>query len=472
MAVALAVFLSVSFLTGCGSRVSVAESASAVEKTSETEEAILEPVSESEVAADITAEVTTDTTESKPELTFGDERTEEYLPLLEGKRVALFSNRTGIVGNRILNRKDGQEDDLLHFGVNPDGSQVQYGEHILDLLLENDVNVTAVFSPEHGFRGTEDAGASVSDSVDEKTGVPILSLYAGDSRYPSDEDMSGFDTLVVDLQDVGLRYYTYHILLYYLMDACAAHEKEILILDRPNPNGFYVDGPILQDAFRSGVGQLPLPVVYGMTWGELAQMINGEGWLSAGRNAADVTVIECLGYSHEDRVPLVTAPSPNLKNMRAVYLYASTCFFENTLVSVGRGTEDPFTVYGSPYLDGVDGYDYYFTPQSMSGAEDPPFRGERCAGRNLGAISAQHIWEEQIDLSYLIDAYRSFEQLGKQDSFFGKPDGNGVYWVDKLFGTDSVREMIMEGRSAQEIKASWQPEIEAFKQQRRPYLLY
>ena len=432
-----------------------------------------------------------DSADSKRRLTFGDERTEEYLPLLEGKRVALFTNQTGIVGNRIGRYADegqgketlypGIEDfenemlqgkDLVHFGVNPDGSHVQYGEHILDLLVEKNVDVTAVFSPEHGFRGTADAGASVSDSVDEKTGVPILSLYSGDSHYPSDEDMSRFDTLVVDMQDVGLRYYTYHISLYYLMDACARKGKEILILDRPNPNGFYVDGPVLQKGFKSGVGQLPLPVVYGMTWGELARMINGEGWLTAGKDAANITVIECLGYTHQDKVPLVVAPSPNLKNMRAVYLYASTCFFENTVVSVGRGTEDPFTVFGSPYLKDAAGFDYSFTPQSMSGAENPPFLGQTCLGRDLRQISLEQIWDRQIDLTYLIDAYQAYEKTGRGDSFFGEPDEKGIYWLDKLCGTDSVRKMIAEGISADRIKASWQPEIEAFKEQRRPYLLY
>ena len=234
------------------------------------------------------------------EVILGDEQFGEYLPLLEGKRVALFTNHTGIVGdkNSGLGAIDSADPTLIPFGTNAAGEEITYGEHILDALLERDVDVTAVFSPEHGFRGTEDAGADVENSVDEKTGVPILSLYSDNSHYPSQADMDRFDTLVVDIQDVGLRYYTYYISMFYLMDACAANGKEVIILDRPNPNGFYVDGPILKDEYKSGVGMLPIPVVHGMTLGELAQMINTEGWLEAGVNACDLHVIPCRNYNH------------------------------------------------------------------------------------------------------------------------------------------------------------------------------
>lgn len=333
--------------------------------------------------------------------------------------------------------------------------------------------MTAIFSPEHGFRGTEDAGATVDDSVDEKTGVPILSLYGGsDTHSPSKESMAQFDVLVVDMQDVGLRYYTYYISMYYLMDACASEGKGVIILDRPNPNGFYVDGPILQEAFKSNVGQLPIPIVYGMTWGELARMINGEGWLTAGKDACDLTVIPCQNYTHQTKTSIIRNPSPNIKDMRAVYLYASTCFFENTAVSVGRGTEFPFEAYGSPYLAGMEGYDFTFTPVSMSGATQPPFMNEACYGVDLRSKPMAEIWQQGIYLDYLVEAYRAVHESAPDVAFWGTPDNQGRYWIDKLIGTDEVRKQIEAGVSAEEIKAGWQDEIEAFKQQRRPYLLY
>ena len=407
----------------------------------------------------------------------GDERFDEYLPLLSGKRVALFSNHTGIVGDKTsgIGELSGDEDaSLIHFGVDADGEEIAYGEHILDALIAHGVNVTAIFSPEHGFRGTEDAGASVDDSVDEKTGVPILSLYADDNtRAPSAESMAQFDTLVVDMQDVGLRYYTYYLSMYYLMDACAAEGKEFIILDRPNPNGFYVDGPILREEYKSGVGALPIPVVYGMTWGELAQMINGEGWLSGGKDACDkLTVIPCINYTHRTKTSLIRNPSPNIKDMRAVYLYASTCFFENTAVSVGRGTEFPFEAYGSPYLEGVPGFRFSFTPVSMSGATEPPFMDETCFGIDLREVPLSEIWENGINLDYLVEAYQAIHENAPEVSFWGTPDKEGRYWIDKLAGTDEVRLQIEAGMSAREIKDGWQDEIRSFMEQRRPYLLY
>ena len=404
----------------------------------------------------------------------GDAQFEAYIPLLTGKRVALFSNHSGIVGDRTsaLGETAGVDSSLIPFGRDAAGNEIDYGEHVLDAMLERGVDVTAIFSPEHGFRGTGSAGEAVSDSVDPATGVPILSLYAEGSHYPSAESMDTFDILVIDMQDVGLRYYTYYISMYYLMDACAAAGKPVVLLDRPNPNGFYVDGPILKEAFKSGVGRLPLPIVHGLTLGELARMINGEGWLEAGKDACNLTVIPCLNYTHRDRVPLVRAPSPNLKDMRAVYLYASTCFFENTAVSVGRGTDHPFEVYGSPYLADDEAFDYSFTPMSMPGAKDPPFEGSVCHGRQLMEVPLKDIWEAGIDLDYLVDAYHAVHEAHPEVDFFGKPDKSGQYWLDKLCGTDEVRTMIVAGETAESIKASWQADIEAFKAQRRPYLLY
>ncbi|MBR4759317.1 MAG: DUF1343 domain-containing protein [Lachnospiraceae bacterium] len=426
---------------------------------------------------------------SREPLVYGDERFDDYLPILEGKRVAIYSNQTGVVGGGAsAGNSETTGDDSQDHADSSDAADdsltplptVSEGEHILDALLEKGVDVTAVFTPEHGFRGEADAGQSVGSGVDEKTGVPILSLYGSGSVGPSGSDLDKFDVLVIDIEDVGVRYYTYHITMFHLMNACAKAGKKIVLLDRPNPNGFYVDGPILENAFASGVGRLPLPVVYGMTLGELAQMINGEGWLSAGQGAADLTVISCLNYTHRDKVALSVRPSPNLKDMRAVYLYPSTCYFENTAVSVGRGTENPFEIYGSPYLKGAAstdgdqslGNDYEFTPKSMSGAKNPQFEGQTCYGKDLREIPLERIWQEQIDLRYVMDAYKAVKESHPDVSFFGKKDGNGTYWIDKLFGTDRVRKMIEEGKTAEEIKNSWQSEIEAFKVQRKPYLLY
>ena len=255
------------------------------------------------------------------------------------------------------------------------------------------------------------------------------------------------------------------------MDACASAGKEVLILDRPNPNGFYVDGPILKDGYHSSVGQLPIPIVYGMTWGELARMINGEGWLKAGKDACRLTVIPCRNYSHDRKTNLIRKPSPNIKDMRAVYLYASTCFFENTFVSVGRGTEMPFEIYGSPYLN-AEAYPDAFTPQSMEGAAYPPFEGETCNGRSLRDIPLEEIWENGINLDYLIDAYRDFTKEHPDMDFFDNKKAGNYYWIDLLSGSDALRTQIVAGKSAEEIKATWQDDINAFLEQRASYLLY
>ena len=411
---------------------------------------------------------------SPSDVVLGDAQFDAYIPLLEGKRVALFSNHSGIVGDRTSGQGDtaGIDTSLIPFGKDVAGNDIGYGEHVLDAMLARGVNVTAIFSPEHGFRGTASAGEAVSDSVDPATGVPILSLYAEDSHYPSAESMDAFDALVIDMQDVGLRYYTYYISMYYLMDACAAAGKPVVLLDRPNPNGFYVDGPILKEAFMSGVGRLPVPSVHGLPLGELARMINGEGWPAAGTGPCDLTVIPCQNYTHRDRVPLVRAPSPNLKDMRAVYLYASTCFFENTAVSVGRGTDHPFEIYGSPYLEGNEAFGYSFTPESMPGANEPPFEGVTCYGKQLMEVPLEDIWDAGINLDYLVGAYNAVHEAHPEVDFFGAPDKSGRYWLDKLCGTDEVRTMIVAGESAEAIKASWQGDIEAFREQRKPYLLY
>lgn len=417
----------------------------------------------------------------------GDERFEEYQPLLQGKRVAVFSNQTGIVGDKVTGskladalaeyggcfpRKRVDEISLIPFTEpSVSGGKIEYGQHIVDALIEKGVDVKAIFSPEHGFRGNADAGEHVSSSVDEKTGVEILSLYEKGSRIPSKEKTDKFDVLVIDIQDVGLRYYTYYITMHHLMEACARDGKQVVILDRPNPNGFYVDGPVLDMKFKSGVGWLPITTVHGMTLGELALMINGEKWLENG--TCDLTVIPCLNYTHSTRYSLILPPSPNIKDMRAVYLYSSTCYFEGTVVSLGRGTQFPFETYGHPAMTG---YSFSFVPRSIPGAKSPQFMDEECHGVDLRRKPLRDIWAEKINLEYVIDAYRN---LNMGDKFFGKNN-----FFELLAGVDWFRSMIEEGLPstvtassvtsslAAEISARWAPDVENFKSRRAPYLLY
>lgn len=418
----------------------------------------------------------------------GDERFEEYQPLLQGKRVAVFSNQTGIVGDKVTGSKladalaeyggcfpalsvsepveaTDQESKFEEISLIPftepsvPGGKIEYGQHIVDALIEKGVDVKAIFSPEHGFRGNADAGEHVSSSVDEKTGVEILSLYEKGSRIPSKEKTDKFDVLVIDIQDVGLRYYTYYITMHHLMEACARDGKQVVILDRPNPNGFYVDGPVLDMKFKSGVGWLPITTVHGMTLGELALMINGEKWLENG--TCDLTVIPCLNYTHSTRYSLILPPSPNIKDMRAVYLYSSTCYFEGTVVSLGRGTQFPFETYGHPAMTG---YSFSFVPRSIPGAKSPQFLDEECHGVDLRRKPLRDIWAEKINLEYVIDAYRN---LNMGDKFFGKNN-----FFELLAGVDWFRSMIENGSSAAGISARWASDVENFKSRRAPYLLY
>lgn len=363
----------------------------------------------------------------------GAERIGEYLPLLEGRRVSILSNQTGIIGDS--------------------------GTHLLDTLLALDVNVVSIMSPEHGFRGEADAGEHVKSSVDSKTGIPIRSLYEGNTGKPSESAMKEIDVLVFDLQDVGVRFYTYITTMARIMEACAENGKKMIILDRPNPLGFYVDGPILDMKYKSGVGWLPITVVHGMTLGEMAGMINGEKWLKNGIQC-DVTVIKCLNYTHATRYSLPVKPSPNLPDMRSIYLYPSMCYFEATPVSLGRGTDKPFQMYGHPNMKG---YGFSFTPRSVPGAKNPPQLDRTCYGVDLRENpSEDEINAKGIDLSYLIDAYRN---LNLDDHFFRS-------FFELLIGQKYVREMIKDGKSAEEIKMMWQDDVEKFKKQRAPYLLY
>lgn len=360
----------------------------------------------------------------------GAEMTDEYIPLLKGKKVALLSNHTGMVGN----------------------------EHTIDVMLKKGVNVTTIFSPEHGFRGKADAGEHVSSGVDSKTGIPIASLYDGKTRSPKKSVMDNIDIIVVDIQDVGLRFYTYYCTMVDLMNAAAKFGKSFMVLDRPNPNGMYVDGPILDMKYESGVGRLPIPVVHGLTMGEIAEMTNGEGWLKGGKKVP-LTVIKCRNYTHQSRYELPIAPSPNLPNMKSIYLYPSTCYFEATPVSLGRGTDKPFQIYGHPNMKG---YSFSFTPRSVDGAKNPPQLNRLCYGVDLTNLSDEEIIAKGINLEYVIDAYNN---LNMDDYFFRS-------FFEKLIGDGNIRKMIKAGKSADEIKATWADDVEKFKKQRKPYLLY
>lgn len=371
---------------------------------------------------------------ARAEVVVGAERLPEYLPLLRDSRVALLSNHTGLVN----------------------GGK----EHTLDMLLRNGVNVTAIFSPEHGFRGDADAGSHVKNSVDVKTGIPIASLYNGKDSSPSPETMDSFDVILCDLQDVGVRYYTYYVTMMKLMDAAARSGKRFIVLDRPNPVAMMVDGPVLDMSLKSGVGALPVPVAHGMTLGELALMINGECWLPSAKKV-DLTVIPCADYTRSTRYRLPVNPSPNLKSMKAIYLYPSTCYFEGTVMSLGRGTEMPFEIYGHPSMKNAP---FSFTPRSMPGAKNPPLNGRLCHGKDLRGLDDDSIIARGVDLSYVIDAYRSMPPA-LQPKFF-------TSFFNLLIGDRRVAPMIREGKSAAEIRALWQDDIKAFRARREPYLLY
>lgn len=360
----------------------------------------------------------------------GAEITDAYFPLIKDKRVAVMTNQTGIVGD----------------------------EHLVDMLFRENFNVVGIFSPEHGFRGTADAGEHVASSVDEKTGITIWSLYDSGSGKPTADKMKEFDVLLFDLQDVGLRFYTYYASMARLMDACAEHGKKMIVLDRPNPNGIYVDGPLLDMKHKSGVGALPIPIVHGMTLGELALMINGEKWLPEGR-ICNLTVVSCENYTHQTLYELPIAPSPNLPNIHSIYLYPSTCLFEGTVMSLGRGTSFPFEVYGHPdYKNST----FTFTPRSVPGAKNPPLLNKKCYGVDLRDIPNDEIINNGFDLSYVIDAYNN---LNIGNKFF-------TSFFEKLVGVDYIRQDIIAGKSADEIKAKWASDVESFKVQRKPYLLY
>ena len=380
----------------------------------------------------------------------GAYRTNVYMPLLKGKRVGVFANQTSVINQT----------------------------NLVDTLVKSGINVVKIFSPEHGFRGNADAGESTANSIDPATHVPIVSLY-GKKNKPTAEDLNNVDVLLFDIQDVGVRFYTYISSLQYFMEAAAENSKPMMILDRPNPNGFYVDGPVLDTNYKSFIGIQPVPVVYGMTIGEYAMMISGEGWLSTdaankkfawykkyAQNSVDTLfhflVIKCLNYDHNSRYELPVKPSPNLPDMGSVYWYPSTCFFEGTNLSEGRGTDAPFQIFGAPSLPKNM---YAFTPVSKPGATAPKYVNQLCYGWN---VSDKKPDDTKLDLQYLIDAYKFFPD---KNDFFIKPKTGG-YFFSKLAGNDILMQQLKDGKTESEIRTSWQPALEKFKQIRKKYLLY
>ena len=356
-------------------------------------------------------------------LVLGAERTNIYLLLLKNKKIAVVGNQTSMIANT----------------------------HLVDSLLSLKVNVVKVFSPEHGFRGKADAGAIIKDETDDKTGLPVISLY-GKNKKPTTEQLKGIEFLLFDIQDVGARFYTYISTLHYVMEAAAENNIKVIVLDRPNPNGHYIDGPIREKGFESFVGMHPIPIVHAMTIGEYAQMINGEKWIA---RQCDLTVIEMENYTHDMSYDLPIKPSPNLPNSRSINLYPSLCLFEGTNVSLGRGTEYPFQHFGAPYLKS----NYSFTPKSGEGSKSPPHENKKCYGTDL---RFQDNYLEEINLNWLIESYNNCPE---KEKFFNS-------FFDKLAGTDKLRLQIIEAKTAKEIKESWQEGLNEFKKIRNKYLLY
>lgn len=375
----------------------------------------------------------------KGKLLTGAERTELYVPYLKGKRVGMVVNPTSIIGK----------------------------ETTVDSLLELGVNIIKIFGPEHGFRGNASAGMHVADDVDAKTGIKAISLY-GKHATPTKEDLADVDIMIFDIQDVGVRFYTYINTLQHVMEACAAHGKELLILDRPNPNGFYIDGPILDPKFKSGIGLKPIPAVHGLTVAEYAQMLNGEGWLD-NKLKCKIKIITVANYTHDTPYELPVKPSPNLNTAQAILLYPSTCLFEGVYLSHGRGTQFPFTIIGGPALKGK--YSFSFTPKSIKGmSETPIFMNQVCYGLDLRKYDTSIFRKtKQINLSWMIELYKA--SPNKAD-FFNSKLSNQMLPIERLIGVADFRGQIIAGKSEKEIRASWEPGLSKYKTMRKKYLLY
>jgi len=369
----------------------------------------------------------------------GADQTEKYVDYLKGKRIAVLANPTTIIGKR----------------------------HLVDSLLSIGINIVKVFGPEHGFRGNASAGAVVSDEKDPATGVKIISLY-GAKHKPSAEDLADVDLMIFDIQDVGCRFYTYINVLAKIMEACAENNKELLILDRPNPNGYFVDGPVLDMKFRSGIGMFPIPITHGMTIAEFARMVNGEGWLP-NKMICKLKIVTILNYDHDMPYTLPVKPSPNLNTQQSIMLYPTICLFEGTIISQGRGTQVPFTVLGSPALK--DKYSFSFKPISIPGMSETPLHMNKdCYGIDLGNYDIEKLRKtKKVNIQWMIDLYNAYPF---KDKFFDRTQSNQMGNIDILAGTDEFRKQIIAGKSVKEIQDSWEPKLSEYKTMRKKYLLY
>ncbi|HEX8286663.1 MAG TPA: DUF1343 domain-containing protein [Pyrinomonadaceae bacterium] len=369
----------------------------------------------------------------------GADQPDEYLPYLKGKRVGILANQTTIVGDK----------------------------HLVDFLLSKGVDVIKVFGPEHGFRGNKSAGDKVADERDPATGIKIISLY-GAKRKPSHGDLADVDVMIYDVQDVGVRFYTYINVLRDVMESCAEFKKELLILDRPNPNGYLIDGPILDMSLKSGIGQFPIPIAHGLTIAEFAQMINGEGWLP-NKAVAQLKIVKVLNYKHDMEYVLPVKPSPNLNTQQSIDLYPSTCLFEGTKLNHGRGTFSPFTVIGSPLLKGK--YAFSFTPVSIPGmSETPLYMNEVCYGLDLRNYDTKQLRKsKKLNLKWMMELYNAYPE---KEKFFDKSFSKQINDIDKLAGTREFKQQIFAGKTEEEIRKSWEPGLTNYKKTRKKYLLY
>ncbi len=388
----------------------------------------------------LNASVISDQTRGKTKkIITGAEQPDEYLPYLKGKRVGILANQTTLNGDK----------------------------HLVDFLLSKGINVIKVFGPEHGFRGNTSAGVKVADEKDPATGIKIISLY-GSKRKPSREDLADIDVMIYDVQDVGCRFYTNINVLRDLMESCAEFKKELLILDRPNPNGYLVDGPVLDMSLKSGIGQFPVPIAHGMTIAEFAQMINGEGWMSD-KAICPLKIVKVRNYRHDMEYILPVKPSPNLNTQQSVMLYPSTCLFEGTALNHGRGTRSPFAVFGSPLLK--EKYSFSFTPVSIPGMSETPLHmNEVCYGLDLRNYDTKKLRKsKKLNLKWMMELYKAYPD---KQNFFNKSLSKEIGDIDKLAGTRDFKEQIIAGKTEEEIRKSWEPGLTNYKKTRKKYLLY
>lgn len=369
----------------------------------------------------------------------GADQTEKYVPYLKGKRVAVLANPTTIIGSR----------------------------HLVDSLLDRGINIVKAFGPEHGFRGNASNGAKVADEKDPATGIPVISLY-GKKRKPTAADLADVDVFIFDIQDVGCRFYTYINVLRDVMDACAENNKELMILDRPNPNGYLVDGPVLDMQYKSGIGQFPIPIAHGMTIAEFAKMINGEGWIP-GKKQCKLRIVPVANYNHNMPYTLPVRPSPNLNTQQSILLYPTLCLFEGTILSQGRGTQFPFTVLGSPALKGQ--YDFSFVPVSIPGMSETPLHmNDTCYGRDFRNYDVAKLRrEKRVQIEWMLELYRQYPE---KERFFDRSQSNQMGRIEVLAGNGVFKQQVMSGKSAEEIRRSWEPGLGNYKKMRRKYLLY